>query len=111
MKDCVDEHQEEENCSELFSTLDVSKVTYRDLSKLTGKPYFGHSSLNDSLGQVWSEILERTCGMPEMVEKFRTRYSQDLEDMLTRQLEYQKDRHESKFLRIELEKEKNWSKN
>ena len=102
----IDENKELENVSEIFSTLDTSKISYEDLCKLTGKPYFDRAKLNDSLGQTLTELLKRTGDMPQIMDTIQAKYQQDLDDMKAREDEYKKDEQESKLLRVELEQEK-----
>lgn len=102
----LDEHEDIENCSELFSTLNTSKISYEDLSRLTGNPNFDRTKLNDSLGIKLRELVSNTEEVPQKLAEIQEKYKQDLDDMKARKEEYEKDQEESQLLRQELNEEK-----
>lgn len=101
-----DDHPDNQNCSELFSTLNTGNLPYEDLSRLTGKKKFDRTKLNDSLGSVLAELINRTAEMPKMIEVIQSKYKEDIEKMEEREQLFNKDQQESQLLRKELLEEK-----
>lgn len=61
----LDENRNEKDCSELFATINVTKISVEDQRELESRPYFDRSVLKDSLGKALSNI---DVGLKEIID-------------------------------------------
>lgn len=102
---CLEYLDENQDCSELFLTLDTSKLSYENLAKLVGKPYFDRTKLNDSLGKRLELLTQRSDEMPEEIQKIKKLYDEEMDKAKERDELYQQKEQESELLRKDLKKE------
>ncbi|KAK8878479.1 hypothetical protein M9Y10_005254 [Tritrichomonas musculus] len=76
----LDEHRNDKNCSGLFATLNVSKISVDNQRELESRPYFDRSVLKDSLGKALTNIDLSLKEIIDYITEKKARRAERLED-------------------------------